>query len=138
MIEIHSVDLVAEEFTAPGEASYAARIADIHRVRWRNVDLAAEERKLVPDLNPLSLGTQQDFDLHSLREWVWVTRTTSAMKHSVLLICGLAHTISIAAKFESVGFEVEMHVYFDNVDDALVANRTQPREDSGKTEAHGE
>jgi hypothetical protein len=132
------VDLVAEEFTAPGKASYAERIAAIHRVRWRNVDLTAEERKLVPDLNPLSLGTLQDFDLHSLREWVWVTRTASAMEYSVLLICGLAHTTGIAAKFESVGFEVEMHVYFDNADDELVANRREPAEDSGKTEGHGE
>jgi len=138
LIELHSVDLVAEEFTAPGKMSYAEKIAAIHRVRWRNVDLSPEERKFAPDLNPLSLGTLQDFELHSLREWVWVTRTASAMIGSALMICGLAHTISIAAKFESMGFEVEMHVYFDNADDELIANRAETAEETGKTEGHGE
>ncbi len=138
LIEFHSVDLVAEEFITRGKTSYAEKIAAIHLVRWRNVDLTAEERKLTPDLNPLSLGTLQDFDLHSLREWVWVTRTASAMKRPALMICGLAHTISIAAKFESVGFEVEMHVYFDNADDELIANRAEMTEETGKTEGHGE
>src|SRR6267378_3412465 len=70
LIKIHAVDLVAEEFSAPGQTSYAEKITAIHQVPWKNVDLTTEERKLVPDINPWSLGTLIDLDLHSLREWV--------------------------------------------------------------------
>ena len=125
LIVIHAVDLVAEEFTAHGQTSYAEKIADLHKIPWKNVDLTREERKHVPDLNPHSIGTQIDADLHSLREWVWVARTAKAMKQSALLICGFAHTSGIAEKFGLAGFEVELHVYFDNADDNMVAHRTE-------------
>ena len=125
LIMIHGVDLVAEEFTAHGQTSYAEKIAGLHQISWKNVDLTAEERKHVPDLNPYSIGTQIDADLHSLREWVWVARTAKAMKHSALLICGIAHTSGIAGKFASAGFEVELHVYLDNADDKAIERRTE-------------
>jgi hypothetical protein len=138
LMEIHAVDLVAEEFTKPGRTSYAAKIAALRQVQWRNVDLTKEERKFVPDLNAWGIGTQIDFDLHSLREWVWVTRTARTIKQSALLICGVAHTTGVAEKFESVGFDVETHVYFDKADDDLITNRIEATEDTGKTDGHGE
>jgi hypothetical protein len=125
LITIHGVDLVAEEFSAHGQTSYAEKIADLHKVPWKNVDLTGEERKHVPDLNPYSIGTQIDADLQLLREWVWVARTAKAMKRSALLICGLAHTTGIAEKFGLAGFEVELHVYLDNADDKLIAHRSE-------------
>lgn len=125
LIQIHAVDLVAEEFTAHGQTSYAEEIANLHKIPWKNVDLTGEERKHVPDLNPLSIGTQIDADLHALREWVWVARTAKAMKRSALLICGMAHTTGLAEKFGLVGFEVELHVYFDNGDDKAIEHRTE-------------
>jgi hypothetical protein len=125
LIKIHAADLVAEEFTAHGQTSYAEKIANLHKIRWKNVDLTAEERKHVPDLNPYSIGTQIDADLHSLREWVWVARTAKAMKQSALLICGFAHTTGIAEKFGLAGFEVELHVYLDNGDDKAIEHRTE-------------
>ncbi len=124
LIQIHSVDLVAEEASGL-ETTYARAIANEAKVLWKNVDLTPEERKLVPDLNPDSIGTQIDFDLHSLREWVWVIRTAKLMRHSALLICGFAHTTGAAAKFQSVGFDVETHVYFDGEDDKIIENRTE-------------
>ena len=39
LIMIHAVDLVAEEFSAHGQTSYAEKIAELHRVLWKNVDL---------------------------------------------------------------------------------------------------
>ncbi|MGH2509062.1 MAG: hypothetical protein ACRDHZ_16910 [Ktedonobacteraceae bacterium] len=62
-------------------------------------------------------GTLVDLDLHMLREWVWVIRTSKAMKQSALLICGLAHSFSVAEKFLWIGFDVEVNVYFDNADE---------------------
>jgi hypothetical protein len=122
LIQIHSVDLVAEE--ASGVTStYAKEIADGANVAWMNVDLTSEERKHVPDLNPDGIGTQIDFDLHWLREWVWVIRTAKAMKKSALLICGYAHTTGTAEKFWSLGFDVETHVYFDRRDERLFESR---------------
>src|SRR6267154_425582 len=82
LIEIYSVDLVAEEASGINRDTFAKKIADIRKVLWKNVDLTSEERKLVPDINALGLGTQIDFDLHSLREWVWVIRTAKCMKQS--------------------------------------------------------
>jgi hypothetical protein len=125
LIKIHAVDLVAEEFSAHGQGSYAQKIAAVHNVLWKNVDLTSDERALVADINPCSIGTQIDTDLHSLREWVWVARTAKAMKQSALLICGFAHTTGIADKFQSVGFDVETHVYLDNTDDKLIENRSE-------------
>lgn len=125
LIKIHTVDLVAEEFSAHGQTSYAEKIAAIHKIVWKNVDLTSDERTLVTDMNPFSIGTQIDFDLHSLRECVWVVRTAKAMKQSALLICGFAHTTGNAEKCYSVGFDVEVHVYLDNADDKLIENRTE-------------
>jgi hypothetical protein len=125
LITIHDVDLVAEEFSTHGQTSYAEKIAGLHGIPWANVDLTGDERKHVPDLNPYSIGTQIDADLQSLREWVWVVRTTKAMKRSALLVCGLAHTTGIAEKFALLGFDVELHVYFDNDDDKVIKYRTE-------------
>src|SRR6202035_441140 len=73
LIEIHSVDLVAEEATGISGASYAQVLTKkifASRISWKNVDLTEDERTKVPDINQLGLGTQVDFDLHMLREWV--------------------------------------------------------------------
>jgi hypothetical protein len=123
LIRIHSVDLVAEEAT--GVTTYAESIAHGATVLWKNVDLTPEERKNVPDLNPRSIGTQIDFDLHYLREWVWVIRTAKTMKRSALLICGFTHTTGVACKFQSLGFDVEAHVYLDPNDNELIENRSE-------------
>jgi hypothetical protein len=124
LIQIHSVDLVAEE--ASGVTTTRAKeIADEAKVAWLNVDLTGEERKHVPDFNPAGIGTQIDFDFYWFREWVWVIRTTKAMKKSALLICGLAHVMGVADKFSSLGFNVETHVYFDGRDQKLFENRIE-------------
>jgi hypothetical protein len=120
LIEIHSVDLVAEEISGMEDRSYARQfVKNIPGVMWKNVDLSRDERKFVPDLNPDSLGTQIDYDLHNLREWVWVIRTSKAMNQSALIICGLCHLFSLADKFQTVGLEVETHFYLDNVDNPI-------------------
>ena len=128
LISIHSVDLVAEEATGITDATYADRLIkaefDSH-ISWKNVDLSAEERKIAPDINRMGFGTRVDFDLHMLREWVWVIRTSKAMKNSALLICGFAHTFSVAEKFQLAGFEVETNVYFDKLDEDNIKNAGQ-------------
>jgi hypothetical protein len=121
LITIHCVDLVAEEATGVPGTTYAQelikKVEFKSQISWKNVDLTAEERKKVPDINQLGIGTLVDFDLHMLREWVWVIRTSETMKDSALLICGFAHTFSVAEKFQCVGFNVEINVYFDKSDE---------------------
>ena len=121
LIEIHSVDLVAEEATGiPGESYIQSELSKDEfktRVSWKNVDMTREERAKVSDINPMGLGTLVDFNLYTTREQVWVARTAEAMKDSALLICGVAHTFSVAEKFKCAGFDVETHVYFDKLDD---------------------
>lgn len=121
LIEVHSVDLVAEEATGiPGESYIQSELSKDEfkgRVLWKNVDMTPEERVKMPDINPMGLGTLVDLDLQVAREQVWVARTAEAMKNSALLICGLAHTFSVAEKFRSAGFDVETNLYLDPLDD---------------------
>lgn len=121
LIELHSVDLIAEEATG-APSTYAHEVAAECKILWKNVDLTKEERMKVPDVNPYGIGTLIDFDLQIIREWVWVVRTSKAMKHSALLICGCAHTLSVAEKFHWVGFDVETNVYFDRADENRIKN----------------
>lgn len=121
LIEIHSVDLVAEEASSIEDMSYIRlelQKAEFNsRVTWKNVDITQDERALMPDINPIGLGTLYDFNFYMAREKVWVRRTVEAMKDSALLICGIAHTFSIAEKFRCADFEVETNVYFDKLDE---------------------
>jgi len=126
LLIIHSVDLIAEEATGVPCATYTHELISKtefnSQIYWKNVDLTVEERRKAPDINAWSIGTPVDFELHNLREWVWVIRTSEAMKNSALLICGYAHTFSIAEKFQSAGFEVEVNVYFDKADEERITS----------------
>jgi hypothetical protein len=119
LIQIHSVDLVAEEATGVPNETYAKRIADDFHILWMNVDLSREERQYVPDINQAGFGTLFDFELQLLREWVWVIRTAKAVKRSALLICGWVHITGVAEKFWRIGFDVETNLYFDRRDDKI-------------------
>jgi hypothetical protein len=119
LVQIHSVDLIAEEsadhITTYVQAAVAA--GRIPGVKWTNVDLSRDERKLLKDSNPLGIGTLQDFDFHQARERAWVERTTKAMKDSALLICGYCHLFSFAISLRQAGFEVETNVFSHKMDE---------------------
>jgi hypothetical protein len=121
LLKLHCVDLIAEEATG-APSTYAQGIAAESQISWKNVDLTKEERGKVPDVNPDSIGTLLDFDLQTIREWVWVVRTSKAMKDSALLICGLTHALSVAEKFRWVGFDIETNVYFPRADENRIKN----------------
>jgi hypothetical protein len=118
LIQIWNVDLVAEEATGIDDTGYVRVLVEkMSGVNWKNVDLEREERKFVPDVNPDGCGTQVDYDLHEIREWVWVVRTSKVIKESALLICGASHIFSVAEKFRACGFEIETHVFGEKGDD---------------------
>lgn len=127
LMTIHNVDLVAEEALGTMN-TYARRWVDKCRdelnrdIEWKGVDLTADERKGVPDANPLGIGTLQDLDFQIPREWAWVVRTSKAMKQSALFICGWAHVFSVAEKFRWTGFAIEVHVFFDKQDADHIKN----------------
>jgi hypothetical protein len=56
------------------------------------------------------------------REWVWLIRTARRTKESALIICGFGHVFSLGNKFRQVGFEVDVNVFFDKIDDAAMKN----------------
>jgi hypothetical protein len=116
---MHAVDLVAEEASGINGKTFAQELLDasFHGVLWSNVDLTSEERKVLPDINPLGIGTLVDFDFNMARERAWVERTARAVKNSALLVCGYCHVFSVAEKFRATGFEVELNVYFDKEDE---------------------
>jgi hypothetical protein len=127
LITIHEVDLVAEEASGVPN-TYAKQWVETCRnklnrdIQWKNVDLTREERKELPDVNPYGIGTLVDLDFQITRERAWIARTSQEMKESALLICGWVHTLSVAEKFRSSGFVVEVNVYFDKKDQDRIAN----------------
>jgi hypothetical protein len=131
LIEIHSVDFIAEEAAGVSETYFSKNLAELkltfgREVRWSNVDLDGKEREGIPDVNPQGTGTLVDLDLQVTREWVWVTRTAHRMKDSALLICGCVHSFSVAEKFRWAGFEVEVHVHLDAEDVKRVTALIEP------------
>ena len=127
LITIHKVDLVAEE-ALDKHNTYARQFVEglktkLKRdIEWKGVDLSPDERKLVPDENPLGIGTLCDLDFQLAREWAWVVRTSKAMKQSALFICGWSHALSLSEKFRWAGFAVETHVFFDKQDADRIRN----------------
>jgi hypothetical protein len=118
LIEIHNVDLVAEEASGISKTFVQELLEKLFpAVVWSNVDLTSEERKGLPDANPLGVGTLVDFDFNMARERAWVERTSKVVKNSALLICGYCHVFSVAEKFRAAGFEVEINVFFDKDDE---------------------
>jgi hypothetical protein len=86
--------------------------------------LRSGERPFFPDSNFLGVGTQQDLTFTNEREWVWLIRTARRMRESALIVCGFGHAFSLGNKFSQVGFEVDVNVFFDKIDDdAMKVNK---------------
>ncbi|HXW57742.1 MAG TPA: hypothetical protein VEJ67_18460 [Candidatus Cybelea sp.] len=124
LIDIHAVELVAEEAKADSN-THARRAVDILKsqgksIDWIGIEIEREEREYIPDRNPLGIGTFVDLDFYMTREWIWVARVARRSKNSTLVICGLAHTLSLAEKFQSIRFDVETDVFLDKSDENLM------------------
>ncbi|MBZ5532716.1 MAG: hypothetical protein LAO20_14890 [Acidobacteriia bacterium] len=117
LIADHKVDTILEEASGLPPKSCVELLADGLSIRWANMDLTAEERKLIPDaaLKSVYCDTFQDLSLHTLREKAWVEKIISDTKlNSGLLIVGLCHVFSFSEKLLKLGFEVEVHAYSPN------------------------
>lgn len=130
LVSIHCVDLIAEE-AVEALNTYARKLVNEEykakgrsNISWKPVDLDRGDRAKVSDINRFGIGTIVDLDFQTIREWVWLVRTAKAMKDSALLICGCAHTFSVAEKFRWTGYDVEVHVFFDNTDMNRIRNAT--------------
>jgi hypothetical protein len=125
LIDLWKPDFIGEEWSDRiEELSYAHLIADVLKIKWDNIDLRTEERPYFPDSNSLGVGTQQDLTFTNEREWLWLVRTARRMRESALIICGFGHAFSLGNKFAQVGFEVDVNVFFDKIDDdAIKANK---------------
>lgn len=108
VIEQHKVDTICEEATGLPPKSCVESLADGLGIRWANIDLTVDERKLLADRGD---GDQiQDLDLFEQRENAWVERISDAVTESGLLVCGLCHGFTIAEKLRGP-FDVTLHVY---------------------------
>lgn len=127
-LSTHKVDFVGEEYPKQnGSDSFAKRVvySEYPGVTWKNVDLTKEERKGIPDKNPMGIGPLQDLDFQIARETAWVEHTSAETKESALLICGLAHTFSISEKLRASGFDVEVRVFIDAKDHQGIRDRVE-------------
>jgi hypothetical protein len=127
IVSTHRVDFVEEYSKQDGSKSFAARIVETEYrgVIWKNVDLTKAERVGIPDKNPVGIGPLQDLDFQIARETAWVQKVSAETKESALMICGLAHTFSVAERFRSAGFEVEVRVFLDAKDHNLIKERVE-------------
>jgi hypothetical protein len=124
LVDLWNPDFIGEEFDdCRQDPSYTKMLADVLSIPWDNVDLKTDERPHFPDANPLGAGTQVDLSLQNAREWVWLIRTNRRMKDSALIVCGLTHAFSLGIKFEQVGFEVDINLYWDKTDDTEIKKR---------------
>jgi hypothetical protein len=110
-IEQHKVDAICEEATGIPSKSCVELLADELGLKWRNIDLTVEERKLLPDKG--DYDQIQDLDLYEQREGKWVERISDAVTASGLLVCGMCHVFTIALKLRS-SFDLTIHVYDPN------------------------
>jgi len=112
LIQDHQVDCILEEATGLPAKSCVELLADELGIRWSNIDLTAEQRKLVPDSALTGkYDTLQDLTLHSHRESAWVAKVSEMVVNSGLLIVGLCHVLSMGEKLRGLDFDVEAHVY---------------------------
>jgi hypothetical protein len=115
LIQDHKVDTILEEATGLPPKACVEALADELDIRWVNVDLTVEQRRLVPDSALTSVyDTFQDLTLHAQRENAWVVKVSEAVATSGLLICGACHVLSFGEKLRGLGFEVEAHIYSPN------------------------
>lgn len=107
LIDMHRVDTICEEATGLPPKSCVERLADELGIQWRNIDLTRQERKLLSDRSDVHL---QDLELQERREKTWVVRISEAVTESGLLICGVAHALSMAQRLKGE-FQLEVHIY---------------------------
>src|ERR1044071_8729161 len=87
LIQDHQVDCILEEATGLPAKSCVELLADGLGIRWANIDLTIDERKLVPDSALTGMyDTLQDLTLHSRRESAWVGKISEMVVKSGLLI----------------------------------------------------
>jgi hypothetical protein len=117
LISEYKVDAIFEEATGLKSKSCVELLADKSGIRWANMDLTEEERKLIPDaaLKSVYADTLQDLSMHAQRENAWVEKVMSEPAlTSGLLVVGLCHVFSLGEKLLNRGFDVDAHVYMPN------------------------
>jgi hypothetical protein len=112
LIQDYQVECILEEATGLPAKSCVELLADELCIRWANIDLTPEQRKLVPE-SALTSGydTVQDLTLHSQRERAWVEKASEMVVNSGLVIVGLCHVFSLSQKLSRLDFEIEAHIY---------------------------
>lgn len=117
LISEYKVDAILEEASGLPPKSCVELLADKCGIRWANMDLTAEERKLIPDaaLTSIYADTLQDLSMHAQRENAWVKKVMpETALTSGLLIVGVCHVFSFGEKLLNRGFDVKAHVYMPN------------------------
>ena len=130
LIRDYQIDCILEEATGLPAKSCVELLADEISIRWVNIDLTVEQRKMVPDSALTGMyDTLQDLTLHSTRENAWVARVSEIVVNSGLLIVGLCHVLSVGEKVRTLDFEVEAHIY--NPDRVYDWSKPRPKVQSG-------
>jgi hypothetical protein len=116
----YNIDLLGEEagrFETTQTRKLIEKFAEIEglTISWANIDISSDQRDYLAE-HEYDIPSRVDCDFQMAKEWIFLVKTLRAMEQSALVVCGWAHTFSLAAKFNLVGCEVVTCVY-DNVRD---------------------
>jgi hypothetical protein len=128
---------IAEEFhQAIGGSTVAQKLAGERNLRWFNVDMTDEERRVAgiyreqwnrPGMFQEAVTYRIPSD--DVREEAWVRRLFSEGDGTVILICGYLHFESIVQKLRAKGNVVDKRVYLDSVPEIKIWEGPVPIEE---------
>jgi hypothetical protein len=124
LVAMENVDFIFEEATGLGPTfAQALSTALAVSVHYLDVDPATDERSsyglpastgepyMIGNPPDAAFASWQILQAHAEREEIWVSRITEQRFNSALMICGLAHGLSLPFRLQSKGFVVKAITY---------------------------
>jgi hypothetical protein len=123
LISSNKVDFIFEEASGRGPSIAENQATQLGSVRYLDIDPSRDEQTKfsipqdVEQCEPVDpfesndVCCEQDIDGHRLREELWLQRISDKDFKVGLLICGIAHGLSMGFRLQNKGFEVEVIQY---------------------------
>jgi hypothetical protein len=123
LISSNKVDFIFEEASGRGPSIAEHQAALLGSDRYFDIDPCRDERTKfgipqdVEQCGPIDpfesndVFCEQDVDGHRLREELWLQRISDKDFKVGLMICGIAHGLSMGFRLQNKGFEVELIQY---------------------------
>jgi hypothetical protein len=113
---------VAEEWSEELGYTSAQRVAKEHNLRWRNMDMTAEQRQLAGIFHDQRNRASQSCRVASdnVREEFWVEQLDCEAPGTTFVVCGYLHFESLVQKLHAKGHPVDKRIYLETVPAILI------------------